>query len=230
MGIQESNTDARRRLFKRYIDMDYISEMWENEGLSGVVWEQTLDGAGTGAFAVSDGYMYYDIDTENVNLSDAYINSKYRWQVRPASFGDTNCLINKLILEAVLRTKGNVADIVNAGFMLGFTETKANLNTQNNIAAFTLDGSDNLISKTDNDGTDQSSGTLTATLTNWNLFKIEVYATGYRFSINKTIVSTHTTQVPDEAMYLIFATRSDGVGAVGLDIGNVLCYYEMAEP
>lgn len=207
-------------------DMPYLTEFWETEALSATVWEETLDGAGTGVFDVADGYMYYDIDTENVLNSDAWLNTKYRWQSRPATFSDTNTSIEKLIAEWESRITGNLADIVNANFLMGFTETKGNLNTSNNIAAFTLDGSDNLISRTDNDGTDQDSGTLSATLTNWNKFRIEVYATGYKFYINETLVSTHETQVPDEAMYLVLGTRSDGVGAVGLDIGNVRIWHE----
>lgn len=223
MTVQNNEGDIIKYIMVNR-SLDYISEMWHSEALSGIVWEQTLD-TGTGAIGVSDGYVYWDIDTTAAGNDDSYINSKYRFQCRPANFSDTNCTINKIFLEFELRTTGNLADITNAGFLLGFTETKANLNTQNNIAAFTLDGSDNLIARTDNDATDQDSSTITATLTNWNKFRIEAYATGYKFYLNQDLVATNETQVPDAAMYVIFATRSDGVGVVGLDIGNVFCYY-----
>lgn len=206
--------------------MDNISEMWDDEALDGIVWEETKDNAGTGAFAVDDGRMYWNLDTDSGADDDAFVNSKFRFQVMPSTFSDSNCMIKKLILEFALRQTGTLANITNAGFLLGFTETKANLNTQNNIAAFTLDGSDNLIARTDNDGSDQNSSTISATLTNWNRFKIEVFSAGYNFFLNGVHQVTHTTQVPDEAMYVIFGIRSDGVGAVGLDIGNILCYYE----
>ena len=208
-------------------DMPHLAEFWETEQLAASKWETTVDVGGAEAFAVEDGYMYYDLNTGGVAGDDVLINSKYRWQCKPAVFSDTNTSIEKMILEFEVRVTGTLADIVEANFVMGIAETKDNDNTDNNIAVFTLDGAGNLIARTDNDGgADEDSGTIAATLGNWNKYRIEVYATGYKFYLNETLGATNEVAVPDEAMYIVIGNRSDGVGAVGLDVGNVRCWYE----
>ena len=223
-GLQ--NGGVKNTMINR--DMPYLTEFWETEALNANKWQEVIDGLGTGAFAVDDGYMFYDLDTENAVNSDVLLNSKYRWQARPATFSDTNTSIEKLILEFEVKVTGTLTDIVNANFVLGLAETKDNDNTDNNLAVFTL-VTDALTARTDNDGAADDDTTITGiTLTNWNKFKIEVYATGYKFYVNETLEATHTTAIPDEAMYIVFGNRCDGVGAgaVGLNVANVRAWYE----
>lgn len=221
-GIQ--NGGVKNVMINR--DMPYLTEFWETEALVANKWETTVDAGGAEAFAVADGYMYYDLNTGAGANDDVLLNSKYRWQARPTTFSDTNTSIEKLVLEFEVKVIGTLLNITNANFVLGLAETKDNDNTDNNLAVFTL-VVDALTARTDNDGAaDEDTAIAGITLTNWNKFKIEVYATGYKFYINETLEATHTTAVPDEAMYIVFGNRSDGVGAVGLDVANVRAWYE----
>jgi len=207
-------------------DMPYLVEFWETESLDPGVWEVTLDGAGTGAVAEDSGYIFYDLDTEAVLGSDVFINTKYRWQTRPSVFGDTNCMIRKLILEFEARLTGTIANHDNQYFIMGFSATKSNYMGNNNIAAFILQ-TDDIATMTDKDGTDEIKTIASPpTATNWNKYRIEVYGTGYKFYVNETLVNTHETQVPNEAMYIVFGARAESANTVGLDVGNVRAWYE----
>lgn len=206
-------------------DMPYLTEFWETEALVATVWEETLDGAGTGAFATAGGYMYYDIDTDAVADNDVLINSKFRWQVRPGIFSDTNTPIEKFILEFELQAVTAITSHDNTHFFLGLSSAKTNDITQQNLIGFYLN-SDNLRGKCDAAGTESETGNITATLTDWNKFRIEISDTSVIFSLNEAPETAVTTNLPDAAMYLVFGTRAEAGAAVGLNIGNVRAWYQ----
>jgi len=206
-------------------DMPYLTEFWETEALAAGTWESTIDGAGTEAFATADGYMYYDIDTEAVADSDVFLNSKYRFQVRPGTFGDSNTSIQRMVLEFEAQAVTAITGHDNTHFFLGLSSAKSNDIAQANLIGFYLD-SDALKAKTDNAGTESTTGAITATLTNWNKFKIVVEDTSVTFSFNGADETAIITNLPDVAMYLVFGTRAEAGAAVGLNVGNVRAYYE----
>ena len=205
-------------------DMPYLSEFWTTEALVAASWEETLDG-GTGAFGTADGYMYYDLDTIATTDTDVYLNSKYRWQFRPAIFSDTNEHIEAINLEFLLQIVSAVTLHDNTHFLLGFSSAKSNDITQNNLCGFYLD-SDALKGKTDDGGAESTTGDMSATLTNWNKFKIRISAASVVFSLNEVAQAALTTNLPDEAMYIILGTRAETDSSVGLNVGNVRCWYE----
>lgn len=210
-------------------DMPYLTEFWESEALTAAVWEEILDGAGTGAFATAGGYMYYDVDTDAVANNDALINSKYRWQVKPGIFGDSNNMIERFVLEFEAQAVTAIISHDNTHFFLGLSSAKSNDITQQNIVGFFLD-TDVLKGKCDKAGTETggATGAITATLTNWNKFKITIEEASITFSLNGSdeTALTNAASQPDVAMYLVFGTRAEAGAAVGLNIGNVRAYYE----
>lgn len=210
-------------------DMPYLTEFWESEALTAAVWEETLDGVGTGAFGTAGGYMYYDLDTEAVADSDVILNSKFRWQIKPGIFGDSNNMIERFVLEFEAQAVTAITSHDNTNFFLGLSSAKSNDIAQQNLAGFFLD-SDVLKGKCDKAGTETGgiTGAITATLTNWNKFKIIIEDGSITFSLNgsdETALINAASQ-PDVAMYIIFGTRAEAGAAVGLNIGNVRAYYE----
>jgi len=209
--------------------MPYLAEFWEGEALSATEWEEILDGGGTGAFATAGGYMYYDIDTDAVANNDVILNSLYRWQVRPGVFGDSNTMVQRLVLEWEAQAVTAITSHDNTNFFMGLSSAKSNDIAQQNIIGFFLD-TDVLKGKCDKAGTETGgvTGAIAATLTNWNKFKITVDAASITFSLNGAdqTALTNAASQPDVAMYLIFGTRAEAGAAVGLNIGNVRAYYE----
>jgi len=206
-------------------DMPYLSDFWETESLVAATWESTIDGAGTEAFGTAAGYMYYDIDTDAVADNDVFLNSKYRFQVNPAVFGDSNSMLQRLVTEFEIQAVTAITSHDNTHFFIGLSSAKTNDITQQNIIGFYLD-SDVLKAKTDNAGTESTTGAITATLTNWNKFKIVIEDTKVTFSFNGANETAITTNLPSVAMYLVLGTRSEAGAAVGLNIGNTRVYYE----
>ncbi len=210
-------------------DMPYLTEFWEGEALAATKWEEVLDGGGTGAFGTAGGYMYYDIDTDAVGDNDAYLNSLYRWHIRPGVFGDSNTMIERFVLEWEAQAVTAITSHDNTHFFMGLSSAKSNDITQQNIIGFFLD-SDDLKGKCDKAGTETggATGVIAATLTNWNKFKITVNPASITFSLNGTdqTALTNAASQPDVAMYIIIGTRAEAGAAVGLNIGSVRAYYE----
>ena len=206
-------------------DMPFLTECWETESLDATRWEEIIDGAGTGAFGTSGGYMFYDLMTDAVADNDVILNSKYRWQVIPAAFGDVNTAIEALVLEFEAQIVTAVEDHDNTHFFLGFSSAKSNDITQSDLVGFYLD-TDALKGKTDDGGGESTTGAIAATLTNNNKFKIRISGDSVVFSFNGVEEVALTTNLPDEAMYIVLGTRAEGAVAVGLRTWNIRCYYE----
>lgn len=230
--------DERGRLtnIEKYVysaanhDLPIFDEYWEYEQLDVAKWEEILDGAGTGTFtAISDeGIMFYRLVTGAVAGNDAILNSKYRWQVIPSMFGDTNSPFTSLSLEFMARFADE--DLTSNQYVtLGFTEAKNNDNDAaagNDIAAFIFKATDTLNSRTSVNGTDEDTDVSSGiTLTNWNLYQIVVAEDVIYFYINKAPVAAHVTTIPDMAAYLLFGTRAEGAAATTLDLAITRCWY-----
>ena len=209
-------------------DLPYLTDFWETEALIATIWETTIDGAGTEAFATSGGYMYYDMDTAAAAAdTDVFLNSLYRWVFIPSVFGDANAIIRSLTLEWEAQIVTAVADHANTHFFMGFSSAKSNDIAQQNLAGFYLD-TDVLKGKTDKATSEESTGAIAATLTNWNKYKITIEAASVTFSFNGVDepALVDPNDQPDVAMYIVFGTRAEGAAAVGLNIGPVRAWYE----
>ena len=206
-------------------DLPFLVEFWEGEALAAGVWESTIDGGGTEQFSTASGYMYYDMDTDAVGDDDVFLNSKYRFQCRPSTFGQVNSTIQRLTVEFELQIVTAVASHDNTNFFLGLSSAKSNDITQNDLIGFYLD-SDALKGKTDDGGTESTTAAIAATLTNWNKFKIVIEKDRVVFYLNGAAQTAITTNIPDVAMYFVAGTRAEGAAAVGLNVGNVEIFYD----
>jgi len=206
-------------------DLPFLVEFWEGEALSASVWETVIDGGGTEQFSTASGYMYYDMDTDAVGDDDVFINSKYRFQCRPNTFGQINSTIQRLTVEFELQIVTAVASHDNTNFFLGLSSDKTNDITQNDLIGFYL-AADVLKGKTDDGGTESTTAAIAATLTNWNKFKIVIEHNRVVFYLNGVAQTAITTNIPDAAMYFVLGTRAEGAAAVGLNVGNVEIFYD----
>jgi len=208
-------------------DLPYLTEFWETESLVSGIWETTVDGSGTEVFATSAGYMYYDMDTDSTTDNDIILNSKYRWLCAPSIFGDSNAIVQRLCIEWEAQAVTAITSHDNTHFFMGLSSAKSTDITQQNLIGFNLVG-DALKGKCDKAGTEGTTGTITATLTDWNKFKIKIDAASITFTFNETDETALTTANthPDVAMYAVFGTRAEASTAVGLNIGPVRIWYE----
>lgn len=208
-------------------DMPFLTEFWETESLVIAAWDTVIDGAGTETFATAGGYMYYDMDTDAVGDNDIFMNSKYRWIFIPSVFGDSNAIIQRLILEWEAQIVTAVTAHDNTHFFMGFSSAKTNDIAQQNLAGFYLD-TDRLMGKTDNATSEESTAEITATLTNWNKYRITIEPASVTFTFNGTdeVALVDPADQPDVAMYIVFGTRAEAGVAVGLNIGPIRCWYE----
>jgi hypothetical protein len=208
--------------------MPSLTELWEAGSPDFTAWESTIDGSGTGIESTSGGYLYYDMDTAAAAAdTDVFLNSKYRFICIPSVFGSSNSIIQRLVVEWEAQAVTAVADHDNTHFFMGLSSAKTNDITQQNLIGFYL-LSDALRGKCDKAGTEATTGDITATITNWNKYKITVDAVSITFSLNgsdETALTTANTH-PDVAMYLVFGTRAEGANAVGLNVGPVRAWYE----
>lgn len=208
-------------------DLPYLTDFWEEESLAVATWETTINGAGTEAFATAGGYMFYDMDTDAVADNDIFLNTKYRWVFIPSVFGDTNAIIRRLTLEWEAQIVTAVTAHDNTNFFMGFTSAKNNVITQQNLAGFYLD-TDVLKGKTDKATSEETTGAIAATLTDWNKYKITIEAASVTFTFNGVDepALVDPNDQPDVAMYIVFGTRAEAGVAVGLNIGSVRCWYD----
>jgi len=220
--------DGSARNIMANSDMPFLTEFWETEALVAALWDSTIDGGGTEAFATAQGRMYYDIDTDAVIDNDVFINSKYRWQIQPFYFSGANVIVEKFILEWEAELEGAITFHDNTHFFMGLSSAKDNDITQNGLIGFYLD-SDVLKGKTDNGGTESTTGAIAATLTNWNKFRIEISDTSVIFSFNGVAQTEIITNLPNLSMYIVLGTRNEtGASPLGMNIGNVRAWYEEA--
>ena len=194
-----------------------------------VIFEDGLPGVSDVDVDEENGYIFADIDVSTNNNADAGLFGKRRWKMRPDNFGDSNDRIEQLVLEFIARVNVSttVAEcIINSHFVMGLSSTQANDNTEDNIAMFTL-SEDDLTARTDEGGNNQDTDVSAGiTITDWNKYKIVVYADGVRFYINDTLVATHTTRVPNEGAYIVFGLGLEtNDESAGIDVDMVVCDY-----
>lgn len=208
-----------------------FTELWITETLRGTIWNLKLDGAGISAFGVTvdEGIPYWDLDTGILANDDAWISGKQRWMVCPSLMADPNFPAKKIVLEFMAKFT-DVADSENQYTTIGFVEDNADNDNLGgagkDIAAFTMKATDDINTITRVNGV-ETANDVTITPGDWVRYRIEVYQDGIRFYANQVLVATHTTNIPDQAMYLMFSTRAEGGAApTGLQIGPIIVEYK----
>lgn len=208
----------------RYVES--FVEFWADEILNANDWEETLDGAGTGAIGIGNGIVYYDIDTDAVVDNDVFLNSVKRWRCNPSAFGDSEDIVQKFVVEFMVQLTGNLTDHDNSHFFLGLNPAKSNVSAGSDVAQFYLNSDALSTITTVGAGNEAYPVSGPPTLTNWNKYRIEVLQDQMDFYVNGTLKNSHTMIIPDKAVYIILGTRAENAASVGLNIGPVRAWYE----
>jgi hypothetical protein len=207
-------------------DMPVFTEFWDDEILNASDWEETLDGTSTGAIAVGNGLITYDLTSDAVAGRDVFLNSVKRWRCNPSAFGDSNDIVSKLVVEFMVQLTGNLSDHDNSYFFLGLNPAKSNVSGGSDVAHFYLTSDALRTITTVGAGNEANAVPTPPTLTNMNKYKIEVFQDQIDFYVNGTLKTSHTSIIPDKAMYLIIGSRAENAAAIGLKIGPVRVKYE----
>ena len=214
---------AATKSLMRVDTIPMLSEFWIDEaGIDSNLWTTTAPATGTLARSVAEaGYVKVGIAP---NLNEVgRIRSNQRYKATPGQYG-ANTIVRTFNIEFEVKLT-TVANIDNTISFFGLTPGTGDTRTTNNIIGWALT-SDALQSLTDSAGTETVNTTFGETLTNWNKLRIEVYASGIKFYVNEVLKATHTTNIPDQMMYINYYVDTEAGGAATVDVGPVRTWYE----
>ena len=121
----------------------------------------------------------------------------------------------------------NVANVDNSIFFMGINASASATRATTNLIAFGL-ASDSLVAVSDNAGTETTTAISGITLADRNMYRLSITGGQIEYSVNGSILATHTTNIPDVIGYLQFNHDTEG-GASNLDIGFVHVFYRGIE-
>ncbi len=201
-------------------------EFWIDEaGIPAQYWSSATTATGTVARdATEAGYMKVLVNCPAA-VDTAKLYSVQRWRVSPGDFG-TNTIQRKTFLEFELKT-GTLANLDNAIVFLGFGDGQGDIRSTAGIIGFIF-AADAITAVTDAAGvettTDVSAG---ITVTNYNKYRIEVYAGGVKFYVNETLVATHVTNLSDGMKYINYSCGAEAAtGATSLSVPDSRAWYQ----
>ena len=203
----------------------YLSEQWatsENEFTG--MWNRDTTGSATIT------RVNTDVDMPKCSLTvpasnTARLRSLFTFRATPSKFSNTNntTMVRGVFLEFEAKFT-NVANIDNASFFMGLSDSTSGVRTTADIIGFRL-SSDAIQAINDSSGTETVTAISNITLTDRNLFKISITEGQVEFWINGNQVATHTTNLPDTLPYLMFYCASEGGGSSTLDVGFCHVFY-----
>ncbi len=195
-----------------------LSEGWiQGSGLDYVTWGYTDPATGTGWLIATSGAYRPISSVPNANET-CRLRGNHPWVLGPDTIG-TNTMVKRLLFEFEMKLT-NVANIDNSASVFGLLTAAADTRASQNIIAFGLN-TDSLASVTDNAGTETQTASLTATLTNWNKFTIDVRPGKVLFKVNEVTLATHITNLPDVPWYPHWYVDTEAGGAATIAIGMV---------
>lgn len=201
----------------------YFAEWWETEAVDAAIWASTPPATGT--FAIStgaDGFLRLGI-IPNANETGR-LRSLLRFPVPPSNMGP-NSLARRIIFE-FRAALGNVANIDNTLSIIGgLTYVAAADRTTNALIIFALVG-DALQTVTDDGGAETVNTGFGETLTDNNLFGIEIIRGAVRFYLNGARIATHIANLPNVPMYINHFIDTEGGGAGNFYLSEQRLYVE----
>lgn len=209
-------------------------EYWQDETGIPARWGTSLAGTGTATWDGSEaGYLKVLLNLPAVGGGDGAVlrslganTSPRRYPIVPGQYG-TNTTARRVILEWEAKITTSPTRFDNTRTVIGgFTIGGSFDRLQDNQVSFILNA-DDLASLTDNGGVETLNAIAGLTLTNWNKYRIEVYAGGVRFYVNEVLRQTHVTNLPNQSMYIIFTGFNDAGGADALSIGKIRVWVDV---
>jgi len=156
--------------------------------------------------------------------------NRNRWRVMP-NITSENFMLRKFVMEFEIY-HNDVANIdQNTSFFGLVTNPAQYTRAANDIVGFRYDGTDELMSLTDNGGGELSTGIAEVIEDTWHKLRIEVTAGMIQFFVNGVLRTTHMVPavLPDQLMYPSWYFASAGVGADTFEVylGGVRIGYEV---
>jgi len=199
-----------------------LYEGWQDEaGIDNTVW--TVADPATGVAwtrGPADGYLRA-FSTPAANET-CRLRSNQAWPFMPDTYG-ANTILRKSILEFELKLT-NVANIDNTLAFFGLSGVLSDRQSQDLIGWALL--ADALQSLTDDGGAETVNTGFGETLTNWNKLKIEACAGHVKFYLNEVLVADHTTNLPDDPLYVNFFVDTEAGGFAMIEVGIIRCWFE----
>jgi hypothetical protein len=201
-------------------------EGWQDEaGIDLTRW--TVTNPATGGAWVRGAVGQYLMAVVSPNAGEnGRLRSNQRWTLSPSVYG-ANQVIRKFVLEFESYLQG-VANIDQANFILGLTNTIGSTRVTNNLIGWGLTANV-LQCITDDGGAETVTASPGTVMNDLNKFKIEVSLDSVVFSVNEVVVATHITTVPNTLpnipAWLNFYYPT-GVGASILSLGVTRCWPE----
>ena len=215
-----------------------VNEDWQTETIDLNIWTPTHP-ATNPLIVVTDAVPYqamhvvrFDVqNAENGHLIGCV--NRNRWRVYPGIIS-SHLAIQKLVMEFELY-HNDVAHINQATSFFGLVaDPAAFIRTSPNIVGFRYDGADQLMSITDDAGTELSIGIVEVIEDIWHKFKIEVVEGEIRFYVDDVLRTTHADPLvlPDRLMYpsWYFASLGGGADTFETYLGAVRIGYEVVIP
>lgn len=198
-------------------------EGWQDEaGIDPAVWTVTDPATGAAWVRGAVGQYLMAVVAPNAN-ENGRLRSNQRWTLSPDVYG-TNQILRRFVVEFECYLQG-IANIDEANFFLGLTNTIGSTRVTNNLIGWGL-AVGVLQCITDDGGAETvtpSAGTVMADL---NKFKIEVSLGQVVFFVNEAVVATHTTNLPNIPAWLNFYYPTDAGGASILSLGVIRAWME----
>ena len=205
----------------------YLSEQWANDTdeFTGA-WNRSSDSYITRVKTDTDMPKASMVVPAN---QTGRLRTIFTFRATPSVFSatDATSMVRGMYVEWEAKFT-SVANVDNSATFMGLNASASATRATTNLIGFGLN-SDSLISITDNAGTESTTAISGITLTNRNLYRITVQGGQVEFSVNGSIVATHTTNIPDIIGYLQYYLDTEGGGSSTLDIGFVHIFYRGIE-
>jgi hypothetical protein len=215
-----------------------LTEFWETEAIDLTIWTPTHP-ATNPLIVVTDAAPYLAMHVVRFDVEDAENGhligrANYnRWRVMPNLISD-HFVLKKFIMEFELY-HNDVAHINQATSFFGLVaDPAAFIRTSPNIVGFRYDGADQLMSISDNAGTELSIGIVEVLEDIQHKFRIEVVAGAILFYVDGVLRTTHADPavLPDRLMYpsWYFASAGGGADTFETYLGGARMGYEVVLP
>ena len=205
----------------------YLSEQWANDTdeFTGA-WNRSSDSLITRVKTDTD--MPKAAMALSANQT-ARLRTIFTFRATPSVFSatDATSMVRGMYVEWEAKFT-NVANIDNTNSFMGINASSSATRATNDLIGFGL-ASDSLVAISDSSGTETVTAISGITLTNRNLYRITIQGGQVEFSVNGSILATHTTNNPDIIGYLQYYLDSEGGGGANLDIGFVHVFYRGIE-